>query len=315
MKQGWKPDNPGKHSSLQRAPGPTSSPEKPAQLPSRDRAVPRYRPPMLSDKNPFRELAKIVRQPHFGRYAILLVHLLLLPALSVMTEGHPRAELVAMVAEQLVFLGAVAALGGRRMFTFGAPLVLPGIGMLAVTFCAGEISGDYYWFWAVARAVTFIVPIMTVGMLILVDVLAARQIVFDLICGALCVFVLFGMCWANVYTLLERLLPGSFAVDFHRYHVDAGADPLAAAGVFTYYSFVTLTTVGYGDIVPASATARWLVWLEAVFGQFYMAVFVSRLIGLQASPTEPAVAGTIGGTAAEPPREATLPAAPARRAA
>ena len=47
---------------------------------------------------------------------------------------------------------------------------------------------------------------------------------------------------------------------------------------------VTLTTVGYGDIVPASATARWLVWLEAVFGQFYMAVFVSRLIGLQANP-------------------------------
>jgi len=49
---------------------------------------------------------------------------------------------------------------------------------------------------------------------------------------------------------------------------------------------VTLTTVGYGDIVPASATARWLVWLEAVFGQFYMAVFVSRLIGLQVSPAD-----------------------------
>jgi hypothetical protein len=239
---------------------------------------------MVSTINPFHELAKFVRRPHFGRYAILLVHLLLLPVLSVVTEGHPKAELVAMVAEQLLFLGAVAALGGRRMLVIGAPLVVPGIVTLTVTLVVGEIPGEHFWLWALARAVSFIVPIMTVGLLILVDVLAAKQIVFDLICGALCVFVLFGMCWANVFTLLERLAPGSFAVDFGRYQIDAGADPFAAVGVFTYYSFVTLTTVGYGDIVPASATARWLVWLEAVFGQFYMAVFVSRLIGLQASP-------------------------------
>jgi voltage-gated potassium channel len=147
-----------------------------------------------------------------------------------------------------------------------------------------------------------------------VDVLAAKAIVFDMICGALCVFVLFGMCWANLFTLVERLAPGSFAVDFGRYHVDAGADPLAAAGVFTYYSFVTLTTVGYGDIVPASATARWLVWLEAVFGQFYMAVFVSRLIGLQVSP----VAAEDDADAAGGPEPLPEPAAaawPARRAA
>jgi voltage-gated potassium channel len=263
---------------------------------------------MLSDINPFRELAKFVRRPHFGRYAILLVHLLLLPVLSVVTEGHPQAELMAMMAEQVVFLGAVAALGGRRMFMLGATLAIPGIITLAATFIAGELPGDRSWLWAVARAVTFILPIMTVGLLILVDVLAAKQIVFDMICGALCVFVLFGMCWAQVYTLLERVAPGSFAVDFGRYHVDAGADPLAAAGVFTYYSFVTLTTVGYGDIVPSSATARWLVWLEAVFGQFYMAVFVSRLIGLQASPAHRE-------SDEEPAPAADRGAWPARRAA
>jgi voltage-gated potassium channel len=269
---------------------------------------------MLSAKNPFCELAKFVRRPHFGRYAILLVHLLLLPVLSVFTEGYPKAELVAMVAEQLVFLGAAAALGGRRMLAIGVPLVIPGLITLVATFALGDIPRGNYWFWALARAVTFIVPILTVAMLILVDVLAAKAIVFDMICGALCVFVLFGMCWANLFTLVERLAPGSFAVDFGRYHVDAGADPLAAAGVFTYYSFVTLTTVGYGDIVPASATARWLVWLEAVFGQFYMAVFVSRLIGLQVSP----VAAEDDADAAGGPEPLPEPAAaawPARRAA
>jgi voltage-gated potassium channel len=271
---------------------------------------------MLSEINPIRELARFVRRPHFGRYAILLVHLLLLPLLSVVTEGHPRAELVAMVAEQLVFLGAAAALGGRRMLVVGLPLLIPGVITLAITIAAGAIPSEQSWLWPAARAVTFIVPIMTVGTLILVDVLAAKQIVFDMICGALCVFVLFGMCWANVYTLLERLAPGSFAIDFGRYHVDAGADPLAAAGVFTYYSFVTLTTVGYGDIVPASATARWLVWLEAVFGQFYMAVFVSRLIGLQASlPAQDAAGHGPGDAGRAPKPSAASPAWSARRAA
>lgn len=241
---------------------------------------------MRSATNPFAELATYLRRPHFGRYAILLVHLLLLPVLSVLTEGYPQAELLAMVAEQCVFVGAAAALGGRRMLHFGLPLVLPGLATLGVTLLAGEVPQGHYWLWAIARATSFILPIVTVGLLILVDVLAAKQIVFDLVCGALCVFVLFGMCWATVFTLLERLAPGSFAIDFARYHVNAEADPFAAAGVFTYYSFVTLTTVGYGDIVPASATARWLVWLEAVFGQFYMAVFVSRLIGLQVSMPE-----------------------------
>jgi len=253
---------------------------------------------MLSAINPVRELAKFVRRPHFGRYAVLLLHLLFLP-------------------EQLVFLGAAAALGGRRMLAIGIPLVIPGLLTLGATFVLGDIPRGHYWFWALARGVTFIVPILTVAMLILVDVLAARQIVFDMICGALCVFVLFGMCWANVFTMLERLAPGSFAIDFARYHVDAGADPLAAAGVFTYYSFVTLTTVGYGDIVPASATARWLVWLEAVFGQFYMAVFVSRLIGLQASPagSDNDSDAPAGGGPEPVPEADERPAWPTRRAA
>lgn len=267
---------------------------------------------MPSATNPFAELATYLRRPHFGRYAILLVHLLLLPVLSVLTEGHPQAELLAMVAEQCVFVGAAAALGGRRMLLFGLPLIIPGLATLGVTVLAGPVSPEHYWLWAIARAMSFILPIVTVGLLILVDVLAAKQIVFDMICGALCVFVLFGMCWANVFTLLERLAPGSFAIDFARYHVNAEADPFAAAGVFTYYSFVTLTTVGYGDIVPASATARWLVWLEAVFGQFYMAVFVSRLIGLQVSlPGSDTAADGVPPAESDPPE----PAWPVRRAA
>lgn len=220
-----------------------------------------------------------------GRYALLLVHLLLLPLLSVMTEGHPQAELIAMVAEQVVFVAAAAALGGRRMLWVGCPLLLPGIITVCLSMSLGQ-SEDQFVYWSIARSASFIIPIVSISLLILVDVLAAEKIVFDLVCGALCVFVLLGMCWANIYLMVERLSPGSFTIDFSRYNIDPIHDPLAAVGIFTYYSFITLTTVGYGDIVPASAVARWLVWVQAVFGQFYMAVFVSRLIGLQTSSTD-----------------------------
>jgi hypothetical protein len=238
------------------------------------------------------QLRSLPRCDLFGRYALLLLHLMLLPALSVITEGHPKADVLAMLAEQSLFVAAAALIGGRRMLWVGIPLMIPSLITAGAALALGEIPEEHYPLWAVARAASFIVPIITVGLLILVDVLAAERIVFDLIFGALCVFVLIGLCWANVYQLIERLAPGSFMVDYARYQIDAAADPFASLGLFTYYSFVTLTTVGYGDIVPVSALARWLVWLEAVAGQFYMAVFVARLIGLQSSVATPAAEAT-----------------------
>jgi voltage-gated potassium channel len=247
------------------------------------------------------QLRSLPRCQLIGRYALLLLHLMLLPALSVITEGHPQADILAMLAEQSLFVAAAALIGGRRMLWVGIPLMIPSLITAGAMLAVGEIPEEHYPLWAVARAASFIIPIITVGLLILVDVLAAERIVFDLIFGALCVFVLLGLCWANVYQLIERLAPGSFMVDYARYQIDAAADPFASLGLFTYYSFVTLTTVGYGDIVPVSALARWLVWLEAVAGQFYMAVFVARLIGLQSSVSTPTAT-----TVVDEPRPAEL---------
>lgn len=250
-----------------------------------------------------------------GRYALLLVHLLLLPVLQVATEGHPRAEIISMAAEQMILVGATAMIGGWRMLALGIPLCVPGLVTALAVVLGGAMPAEWAQTWAVARSLSFIVPIMTISLLILVDVVAAERVVFDMICGALCVYVLLGMCWASVYVLLERLVPGSFAIDFARYQVDPVRDPFAPMGVFLYYSFVTLTTVGYGDIVPSSATARWLVWVQAVFGQFYMAVFVARLIGMQA-PAATDERST--GRDATPPAPALLPldaAEPPRRKA
>jgi hypothetical protein len=84
--------------------------------------------------------------------------------------------------------------------------------------------------------------------------------------------VLFG----HGYSLVEALAPGSFrGGDF----VTGPPDPGRVHLTLTYFSFVTLTTVGYGDVAPAAGLARGLANVEAIVGQFYLAVLVADLIG------------------------------------
>lgn len=110
--------------------------------------------------------------------------------------------------------------------------------------------------------------------------LACRQILFqgsvDLnkIIGAICIYILLGLTWAFGYLLVEEIFAGSMdgfpATDWHNNLQDA-----------VYYSFVTLTTLGYGEITPVQPLARFLAYMEALTGQFYIAILVASLIGIR----------------------------------
>jgi hypothetical protein len=91
------------------------------------------------------------------------------------------------------------------------------------------------------------------------------------IMGAVAVYLLLGLGWEQGYELLYMLRPESFA------GVDANAGP----DDWIYFSFVTLTTVGYGDITPVSPLARTLAIFEALTGQIYLVVMLARLVALQ----------------------------------
>jgi voltage-gated potassium channel len=104
------------------------------------------------------------------------------------------------------------------------------------------------------------------------------SVTFDSVMGAACGYLFVGLGWAVCYALIERFQPQSFHL----------SEPLSELGhrsqtlpqLLTYYSFVTLTTVGYGDISPVSPAARTLAWMEAITGQFYLAVIVAGLISI-----------------------------------
>lgn len=109
---------------------------------------------------------------------------------------------------------------------------------------------------------------------ILFNIHRESGITADSMCGAFCGYLLAGLLFGNLYSICELLRPGSFLGD-----AIASSPPADHHFLLTYFSFLTLTTVGYGDIVPGSDVVRGLAVVEAVCGQFYIAVLIGDLIG------------------------------------
>ncbi len=121
---------------------------------------------------------------------------------------------------------------------------------------------------------------------ILMHVLSYKRVTADKIYGAICGYLLIGINWALVYTALEIAFPDSFDMT---QNLRAGIlfvtyQPIYLSH-FLYYSFITLTTTGFGDIAPLSNIARALSSIEAVVGQLYVAVLIARLVGLHIGHT------------------------------
>jgi hypothetical protein len=101
----------------------------------------------------------------------------------------------------------------------------------------------------------------------------------DDVIGALCGYLLAAVAWGNAYALVYVLWPESFRVaDVIAWRL---GDWHLQRFLFNYFSVMTLTTMGYGDITPAGSPVYSLAWLESVFGQFYIAVVVAQLVGLK----------------------------------
>lgn len=106
-------------------------------------------------------------------------------------------------------------------------------------------------------------------------VFTSAKVTSDTIYGAVSVYLLLGVIWAGGYNLLNFISPGTIDFGSHQdlYSSDRGLEMI-------YFSFTTLTTLGYGDISPVSHHARMLAVLEAVAGQLYIAIVIARFVGL-----------------------------------
>ena len=96
--------------------------------------------------------------------------------------------------------------------------------------------------------------------------------------GAIAAYLLIGLFFANTYCLFNALIPGSFSYPLNPALLHPGQN---LNYLFTYFSLVTLTTTGFGDIAALHPAARSLVMLEAVIGTLYPAILIARLVSLQ----------------------------------
>lgn len=107
----------------------------------------------------------------------------------------------------------------------------------------------------------------------------AKQVLFtgdidgNKILGAICLYLLLGLIWAILYTLVQLTMPNTFT------NINPTNQWFTLFPDFIYFSFVTITTLGFGDISPLLPISRFLVYFEAIVGQFYLAILVSSLVG------------------------------------
>ena len=132
-----------------------------------------------------------------------------------------------------------------------------------------------------AFAMTFLVlTIGTIGHALF----RAKRITTDEVASSLCIYLFMVILWAVAYSALELVAQGSFTYSLS----EAGAAaPMVFGGELSvfpvYFSFVTITTLGYGDVLPATPAAQMLASIEAFLGQIYVAVLVARFVGVHIS--------------------------------
>lgn len=194
----------------------------------------------------------------------LLLILLALPFMSVLPSiGHYSVILIFNLS-MLISVWSMSA--SRRIFRVGMLLV---VAILVIT--AIKVFGDHQILEPLRFLLVLIFDILSC-------LIAARNVFvwhradLNSLVGAFCVYLLLGLIWAIMYQLLHLFgwaaFSGSLAED---------GQPLFPA--LTYFSFVTLAGLGYGDIVPVGAMVRTFAYLEGVIGQFYLAVMVASLVG------------------------------------
>ena len=110
-------------------------------------------------------------------------------------------------------------------------------------------------------------------------VLRAPLVNTEVLCASISAYLLLGLTWTLAYWLVDQLTPGG-AFSFN---TTAGTRSMNGFTGF-YFSFITLSTVGYGDITPVSRIARWLAAMEAMTGLLYVAVLIARLVALYSTP-------------------------------
>ncbi len=210
--------------------------------------------------------------------ATLFLLLLLTPAVHELRDrdgGIWGTGLVALLFALVVVAAVPAISRTRKTIAFAIVLAASSILLRVVDVFFQNEPAESAHLLAGALFVAFAI------VLILKYLFEANRISLNAINASLCVYMLLGVLWANLFVLVARFDPTAFSTPASASaELNAAADRAEQYIGMLYYSFTTLTTLGYGDITPSSAFARMLAIMEAIVGQVILVVLVARLVGL-----------------------------------
>jgi voltage-gated potassium channel len=201
----------------------------------------------------------------------LFFALLALTALSPLSTGGSPQRLIYFVVT-LAVLAAVIRLCWFLPRTRIATVILAVPATIAAAFAGSESNEPFAAYLLIFTAAFFILATVR----LLNKIVRDRVVTTDTLYGAACIYLLIGITWALLYAILSWWQPGTLSYA----KVDLPTNLVGGWPNHVYFSFMTLATVGYGDIIPATQLARSIVILEVVSGVFYVALLVGRLVDL-----------------------------------
>ena len=204
------------------------------------------------------------------RFSVLLILTVLLILVAPFLRDFIRARLILDIITMSILLASIWATGERKHQTpIALALALP---FIAVTWLNYAFEHDKFLFSGNLIGILFFgYVIYSILKYIFESETVTREIIF----AAIVSYLFLAVIWAFAYSALEFLFPGSFTIPDDAFK-DGGYH-------FLYFSFVTITTLGYGDITPLTQKASSLAIIEALVGQIYLVVLVAWLVGMYVS--------------------------------
>ena len=204
------------------------------------------------------------------RFLFLIIFMVALIVLGPFMQGFIGLRLFMEVFFSIIFIATIYAVSQKRLHIIIAAILLipallavwtPDIPRHNILLTIGYLCGLIVLAFAIISILKYL--------------FAEETVTRQTISAAVAVYLLIALMWTFIYRLIENLYPGSFAVAHDNLHT--------AENIYLYFSLVTITTLGYGDITPIGSQAIALSVLEAITGQIYLVVVVAWFVGLYVS--------------------------------
>ena len=203
------------------------------------------------------------------RFTYFLISLVLTLFVLPLAANNQAFNSVFILFLSISILAGVFAMSRERTFIRLALLVgVPAILAKWITYVFYTDTGDVFGY------VFSIIFFGIFAFFLLVNLVKFEKITGDTIAGAISIYLLIGFAFAFAYLLMEQMHPGSFY-----FNIDIKPNGLNLMD-YVYFSFVTMTTMGYGDITPVTPTLQSLAYFEALIGSIYIVVFIARLVSI-----------------------------------